>query len=97
MTANSSGNGQPLQPTPRDQGQLHDQILELTAANQRLQAELAEVKDERDGYRRELLNLLPESPFDEAEVEDLLAHPEKHQSLADFLCELKSEYCRDGK
>ncbi len=90
--ANNSGNGHPLQPVPRTQEQLHDQILQLTAANERLQTELAEVKDERDAYRRELLSLLPESPFDETEVENLLAHPEDHQSLGDFLRVLESEH-----
>ncbi|GEM_PF-6375674 len=94
---NNSGNVQPHQPKQPNQEQLADQLQRLAASNEQLQAELAEVKKERDAYRQEMLALLPESPFDEAEVEDLLAHPEKYQTLGDFLHELQAEFCNDGK
>ena len=68
-------------------------IEQLQEENRALRAKLEGLDAEKETYRRLLQKVLPLEDFeyDEAELKDLLAHPEKYQPLDQFLRQLKSE------
>lgn len=78
-----------------------EQIIEdLRRQNEELRSKIRAIDAEKEAYRKELQKLLPVeelSDEDEAELQDILKHPENHQTLGEFLRQLVSEPADHGR
>lgn len=65
----------------------------LVKERNRLRAEIAQLRQERDDYRRAVISSLMKEPVD-YDMKELLAQFGKQQPFEEFLAELESQVCR---
>ncbi len=74
-------------------------IEDLRRENEELRNKMRTVEAEKEAYRKHLEKLLPVQELSEedlAEFQDILKHPENHQTLDELLRELDSELADHG-
>jgi phenylacetate-coenzyme A ligase PaaK-like adenylate-forming protein len=69
-----------------------EQVIEqLRAENQDLRSQLDRALKHSEVYRKALEKHLPVYEGDETEFEEILAHPDRYESMADILKQLAAE------